>query len=354
MALAGQPASRRHAPRPGDVGLARRRRQSPRCARTRIWREFFELFALGIGNYTEQDIRETARALTGWQEVIDNENRMVYSAGLHDAGEKTILGQSGPWAEADVVRIACAHPASARRIAWRLWRTFVSDVDEPTPELLEGLAATMRSSGEVDTQRGLETLLRSRLFHSPAYVGRRVLSPIEWTVTVLRVGETFPPRPDLTEIASHTVRMGQRLFQPPNVAGWPGGLEWLTGAALVARENFAAWLTSGEAKVPLDHWSKLSERYAIDGDARIDFWTALCWGRVPQADERSSAAELLASGDAKDSAKLFRTLDQRSGGASGLSDVIRGRHERLAALMVRMGSQLETGRTWPCGHGDNF
>ena len=187
------------------------------------------------------------------------------------------------------MRITSAQPAAARRIAWRLWRTFISDVDEPTPELLEGLAATRRAEGDVDLARGLETLLRSRLFHSDAYEFRRVLSPVEWTVSVLRAGETFPPHPDLVEVVASCEQMGQRLFRPPNVAGWPGGLEWLTEAGLVARQNFAAWLTSDESSIATDHWQRLAQRHGVTGvDAEIDFWAALFWGRQPDSQEREA------------------------------------------------------------------
>ncbi len=272
-------------------------------------REFLEFFALGVGNYSEQDVREAARTLTGWQRVSERRQQLKFVAGLHDAGEKTVLGQKGNWGDEDLVRIACAQPAAARRIAWRLWRTFISEVDEPTPELLEGLAATMRAAGDVDVARGLEVLLRSRLFHCDAYAGRRVQSPVEWAVTALRVGQTFPPHPDLAEVIEATNRMGQRLFRPPNVAGWPAGLEWLTGAALVARNNFAAWLTSGESTVPADHWQNLAGRYGIEsGHAEIDFWTELFWGRLPDAQERGQLSEQIAWAEPASRARLVRRL----------------------------------------------
>jgi uncharacterized protein (DUF1800 family) len=252
-----------------------------------LGREFLELFALGVGNYSERDVRETARALTGWQRMYNLPQNIRFQAALHDTGNKTILGQTGPWGEEDVVRIVCAQPAAARRIAWRLWRTFISDVDEPTDELLEGLAATMRVEGDVDVARGLETLVRSRLFHSDSYAGRRVLSPVEWVVGILRSAETFPPHPDLVEVSIAADRMGQRLFRPPTVAGWPGGLQWLSGPALVARQNFAAWLTSDESSVTAHHWHKLAMRNGLTGgNAELDFWTALFWGRLADAGER--------------------------------------------------------------------
>jgi len=253
-----------------------------------LGREFLELFALGVGNYTETDVREAARALTGWQYVSERHPPLKYMPVLHDAGEKTILGQTGSWTDEDLARITSAHPAAARRIAWRLWRTFVSDVDQPSAELLEGLAALMRAGGDVDVALGLEVLLRSRLFHSDVYAGRRVLSPVEWTVSVVRTGQTFPPHPNLIELIAAADRMGQRLFVLPNVAGWPGGLEWLSDPALVARQNFAAWLTSGESGVPAEHWQQLAAKNGAVGiDAELDFWPALFWGRLPQADERS-------------------------------------------------------------------
>ena len=272
-------------------------------------REFFELFALGIGNYSEQDVRESARALTGWQRVYNLAKDIRFQATLHDDAEKTILGQTGGWGEEDLKRITCAQPAAARRIAWRLWRTFISDVDEPTPELLEGLAATMRVDNDVDLARGLETLLRSRLFHSDVYAFRRVLSPVEWTASVLRAGETFPPHPDLVEVVVSCEQMGQRPFRPPNVAGWPGGLEWLTDAGLVARQNFAAWLTSDEASVAADHWQRLPERSGVTGaDAEIDFRTALFWGRQPDSQEREALAAVSSANDPHAHAHLVRAV----------------------------------------------
>ena len=269
-------------------------------------REFLELFALGIGNYSERDVRETARALTGWQRVYNLPSDIEFVAALQDTGEKTILGQTGPWLVKDVVRIACAQPAAARRVAWRLWRTFVSDIDEPSAELVEGLAATMRVDGDVDVARGLETLIRSRLFHSDAYVGRRILSPVEWLASVSRCGETFPPHPDLAEVVAAANRIGQRLFRPPTVAGWPGGMEWLGGTALVARQNFAAWLTSAESSVPIEHWQRLATRYGhAGGDAELDFWTSLFWGRPADAAAKQKLSKHL---DAREPTALVRAL----------------------------------------------
>jgi uncharacterized protein (DUF1800 family) len=271
-------------------------------------REFFELFALGTGNYSEEDIRQSARALTGWQRLHNSETDLRYNDNLHDDGEKTILGQTGNWAVEDVVRITLTLPAAAERIAWRLWRTFISDVENPPPELLAGLAAAMRAAADVDVARGLETLLRSRLFHSAAYAGQRVLSPIEWLVGVLRSTESFPPHPDPLEIMVSADRQGERLFCPPNVAGWPGGLEWLTAPALVARQNFAAWLVSEESGIAADHWQNVAERGgAVAGSAEIDFWCGQLWGHPPTGVQRHNL-QMLVDGGAMQSADLVRAV----------------------------------------------
>ena len=274
-----------------------------------LGREFLELFALGVGNYDETDVRAAARALTGWQYVSERRPPLKYMDVLHDTGEKTILGKTGSWSDEDLARIASAHPAAARRIAWRLWRTFISDVDDPTPELLEGLAAPMRVDDDVDVARGLEVLLHSRLFHSDAYAGRRVMSPVEWTVSVVRSGETFPPHPNLIEVVAAADRMGQRLFLPPNVAGWPGGLEWLSDPAIVAKQNFAAWLTSDESTVPPDHWQQLAKAYGMLGaENEIDFWTGLFWGRPTDAEERAAWSAELQTDDPAARAALVTAL----------------------------------------------
>lgn len=273
-------------------------------------REYFELFSLGVGNYGEEDVRNAARAFTGWHRVHDLPFQGVrFEKSRHDFGEKTILGRTGSWGDEDVVRIANAEPASARRIAWRLWRTFISDIDEPTPELLEGLASSMRVGGDVDVSRGLEVLLRCRLFHDEAYAGRRVSSPVEWLVGILRSGETFPPTPGVTEIAGAAERMGQRLFRPPNVAGWPGGLEWLTGSSLVARQNFAVWLTGKESGIAPGHWRHLAERHRVLGDPdEIEFWCHLFWGRGPDPRERDDLVSFLAADIAESRETVVRAL----------------------------------------------
>jgi uncharacterized protein (DUF1800 family) len=225
-------------------------------------REFLELFALGIGHYTERDVREVARALTGWRQVDYQQHEDQLDPGDFDAGSKTILGQTGNWGLDDVVRIVCQQPAAATHIAHRLYRTFVSNTDEPSPELLAPLAEVMRSPSDVDVAKGLAIVLRSRLFHSEECRARRVKSPVDFAIGAIRSCELFRPPPDLVDLEIHLTKMGQRLFFPTTVAGWPGGLAWLSGQAVVARTNGANWLTEPSSHEDNDPFRCLAQAHA--------------------------------------------------------------------------------------------
>jgi Protein of unknown function (DUF1800) len=227
-------------------------------------REFLELFALGEGHYTERDVREVARALTGWRGNADTESTQVLDPGDHDDGSKTILGQTGPWSRADVVRIACRQPAAATHIARRLYSIFVSNTDEPKPELLAPLADAMRIEGDVDVARGIEVVLCSRLFHCDECRKKGIKSPVVFAISAVRACEAFAPPPDLEDLEIHLTRMGQRLFYPPNVAGWPGGMTWLRGPTVLARANFAAWLIEPSSSLGPDHFHKLARRHGLE------------------------------------------------------------------------------------------
>ena len=144
-------------------------------------REFLELFALGEGNYTERDVREAARALTGWREVDFQQQRDGFDPGDHDDGTKTILGETGNWGRDDVVRIACRQPAAATHVARRLYRTFVSDTERAVaPSCWRPWPTPCGRTGDVDVGRGIELVLRSRLFHSRRVPGdAQVKSPVD-------------------------------------------------------------------------------------------------------------------------------------------------------------------------------
>ena len=286
-------------------------------------REFLELFALGEGNYTERDVREAARALTGWREVDFQQKRDGFDPGDHDDGTKTILGETGPWGRDDVVRIACRRPAAAVHVARRLFRTFVSDTEPPGPELLAPLADAMRTDGDVDVARGIELVLRSRLFHSDECRSARVKSPVAFTIGAIRSCEAFAPPPDLVELEIFLTRMGQRLFFPPSVAGWPGGMTWLRGQAVLARANFAAWLTGPDSGLGPDHFRAVSERNGLKlPESWLDAMATLSLGLPLPAAARDEvliqARRDSASSDAP--AQIVRAVAFPAGGSGGMTD----------------------------------
>ncbi len=221
-------------------------------------RELMELFTLGIGNYAEADVREAARALTGWT-VDDGAFREALVK--HDDGEKTLLGRKGRWGGADVLAILVEQPSMAQKLARRLCGLFMGEgaVDEPA---INGLARELEES-RLDIGRAVESVLRSRAFFAPANLGSRVVGPVEFVIGACRALVSRGSTPSTLILADWTTRMGQDLFEPPNVGGWPGGRSWLTPRALVARANFAAALVAGRhvgLPAPLDAGSIAAEQ----------------------------------------------------------------------------------------------
>jgi Protein of unknown function (DUF1800) len=202
-------------------------------------REFLELFSLGIGHYSEADVRETARALTGWN-VVNGEAREAPSR--HDAGEKTILGNTGKWCADDVVRMVLEHPATAERLAWRICDLFMGE--GMTKPAINALADGLRSH-QLDVGWAVGTVLRSRAFFAESNLGTRVQSPVEFIVGAVRAFELLDPPPSTLVLADWAARIGQGLFNPPNVGGWPGGRSWLSSRSYVGRVNFATALVEG-------------------------------------------------------------------------------------------------------------
>jgi uncharacterized protein (DUF1800 family) len=203
-------------------------------------RELLELFTLGIGHYTEADVKEAARCLTGWGVEAD---KFVEYALRHDADEKTVLGKVGKWTGTDLVNELLKHPATADRLADKLARTFFGE-KAVAPEALQELAAGLRDR-DLDIDWAVGTVLRSRLFFADANIRTRVTAPAEFVASVARMLNLFDPTPSTLAMADWSARMGQNLFDPPNVGGWPGGRAWITSRGLVARANFATALVEG-------------------------------------------------------------------------------------------------------------
>jgi uncharacterized protein (DUF1800 family) len=219
-------------------------------ANENLGRELMELFTLGVGNYTETDVKEAARALTGWS--VD-EGKFVEIAARHDGGEKTILGHRGKLNGAKLLGLLLAHPATARRVTVKLVRQFFGENGVPA-DAVQQLADGLRER-RLDISWAVETVLRSRLFFDAANVRSRVLSPVELVVGSARALELFDPAPSTLALADWSARMGQDLFDPPNVGGWPGGKKWAHSRGLIARANYAAALVAGPSSgrsIPYD------------------------------------------------------------------------------------------------------
>jgi uncharacterized protein (DUF1800 family) len=199
-------------------------------------REVMELFTLGEGNYREQDIKEAARAFTGWS--IDRDSgTFVFRRFIHDEGTKTVLGRSGNLDGDDVLDILLAQRATAEFITRKLWREFVSP--DPDPAEVTRIANRFRST-RYDIKVVLYELLTCDAFYAKENRGVLVKSPLDLVVGTLKQFDLKPTEPIPFAVAA--AAMGQNLFSPPNVKGWPGGEAWINSSTLLARKQFLARL----------------------------------------------------------------------------------------------------------------
>jgi uncharacterized protein (DUF1800 family) len=242
-------------------------------------RELMELFALGIGNYTEADIRQAAKAFTGYQ---IKDGRGALNPRQHDGGQKEVFGKRGAFTGEDVARLCLDHPACPRFVVRKLYRFLVSDTDAPGAELIDPLAEQYRAGG-FDTGKLVATILRSNLFFAPAAYRAKIKSPVEFAVGTVRALEgTAGALPLATALEG----LGQVLFAPPSVKGWDGGPAWLNAQTLLGRNNLALALTSaadnrfGARCDP----AALLARLDVTGDGeRVDFLLGLfLQGDVPR------------------------------------------------------------------------
>lgn len=214
------------------------RRNTRQAPNENLSREFMELFALGHGNYTETDVREGARALTGWK--VDPDGTAAIRDATHDHGAKTVLGLTGDLDAAAFCDAVLARPASARFVATRLWHRLASPAS-PAPALLERL---VRAYGPGrDLRALLGALLEAPEFGAAA--GTLVISPVEWLVGAVRALDV-PVATDqaLLPLLRVLRSLGQVPFYPPSVAGWPSGQAWLSTASVNTRLTAARSLAA--------------------------------------------------------------------------------------------------------------
>lgn len=203
-------------------------------------REVMELFALGEGHYTEKDIAEGARALTGWS--YDRlTQRFVVRPNWRDEGEKVIFGKNGNFDGDDFIRLIVEQPEAATFITGKLWQFFSGS--PPSTDVAKSLAGVFRASGN-QFKPVLRAMFLSEAFYAPDLVRSQVKSPVQWLVGSVRLLER--PLPPAAVCTGLTRTLGQDLFAPPNVKGWDGGLSWITTNNLLTRYNQAAMLVQGD------------------------------------------------------------------------------------------------------------
>ncbi len=202
-------------------------------------RELMELFSLGVGHYTETDIREAAKAFTGY-EIKDGKG--ILNESQHDTSKKRVFGQSGNFQGQDIARLCLAQSACPRFLVRKLFAFFISEAEMPSEELLEPLSQFYREV-EFDTGKLVSRMLRSNLFFSPNVYRARIKSPVEFAAGIVR---GLDGRVGALPLAESLAELGQVLFAPPSVKGWDGGPAWLNAQTLLFRNNLALALTSTE------------------------------------------------------------------------------------------------------------
>ena len=210
-------------------------------------RELLELFSMGIGNYSEDDVKNCARAFTGWslkptipaaQPYGRFDWEFEFRPDLHDFGEKVFLGERGNFDGTDIVDIIVRQPSTARFVAMRLYTYFVSDIPDLTA--IDELAAVYTAS-KYDVRAMMRWLLMSDYFRSESAYYAKVKSPAEHVAGIMRLVEDFTfPKLGIRDISLECRYMGQDLLNPPSVEGWHVAKEWIDTGILVERINFAA------------------------------------------------------------------------------------------------------------------
>jgi uncharacterized protein (DUF1800 family) len=233
-------------------------------------RELLELFSLGIGNYTEDDVKHCARAFTGWTfkettPAVKPYGRFrwnfTFRPDLHDDGEKEFLGERGHFDGTDVIDIIVRQPATGRFLARRLYLFFVAD--HPDAAAIEYLADVYHTS-QYDIRAMLRALFLSPFFRSIQAYYARVKSPAEHVVGIMRlVGDSALPKPGFGDISLECRYMGQDLLNPPSVEGWHMGKEWIDTGCLVERVNFGAKQLGDVSKPGVQ---RIIERLRVQGE----------------------------------------------------------------------------------------
>jgi uncharacterized protein (DUF1800 family) len=254
-------------------------------------REVMELFTLGIGNYTDEDVKQAARAFTGYS--LNAERQFVFQPNQHDTGDKTFLGETRNWDADDVLATLVRHPAAARYVTTKLFRFFVND--NPEPATIDRLASTLIGSG-FEIRSLLRDLFSGPEFLSEASYHAQIKQPVDYVIGSLKGLGTRNVGPDVTQLLR---RMGQDLFNPPDVSGWKGGPAWINATTLFERFNFANRLMN-ERDDAKPYFTDITGQLQAHGLAEpgllVDYYLALLVDRDVSAEARAALTNYVQEG----------------------------------------------------------
>jgi uncharacterized protein (DUF1800 family) len=271
-------------------------------ANENLARELMELFSLGIGSYSERDIKEGARALTGY---TFNDDAFVFQKNNHDETGKTILGRTGNFDGDEFVKIILEQPACSRFITRKLYHYFVKELppleraeDNALDAGIRGALSDLSSTflrGRYEIKPLLRRMFLSEHFYSPRFMNEQIKSPVTLVVGAVRSMNT--PVRDLSILNDAMDLMGQNLGYPPSVKGWDGGRSWVNTSTLYVRQNIMAFLLTGkrangydasaetdkfEPSALLSELRKADPAAARDPERVVDYLLKLTLGRTPQ------------------------------------------------------------------------
>lgn len=252
-------------------------------------REVMELFTMGRGNYTEEDVKEGARAYTGWGFNLNGE--FVDRPFAHDTGNKTFLGKTGNFDGDDVIDIILEQKATARFITQKIYKFFVNET--PDNNKVEALALGFYQSN-YNLEKLMNDIFLSDWFYEEKNIGTRIKSPVELMVGVRRLIPMELEKPE-SQLLFQRV-LGQVLFYPPNVAGWPGGKSWIDSSSLMFRMRLPQILTNAEEFLitPKDDDDVMMGREGVDKKAKANqLSVSVDWDSVVNVFDKTTREDLL-------------------------------------------------------------
>lgn len=287
-------------------------------------REVMELFTLGRGHYSEKDVQEAARAFTGWSFNLAGE--FEFRSRIHDVGQKTILNRTGNFNGDDVLRILLDEEQTALFITRKFWRAFVSN--SPDEKLCTEIAKRFYDSGyEIPVL--MREFFLSEWFYDDRYVGSLIKSPVELMVPLLRDFKVGFVNPNVA--IGFQKALGQILFNPPNVAGWPGGRNWIDSSSLAFRMRIGRVLLSEElpaieSKPDGDDNNAFRDKFSGDDSVKIKSdWSKVekFYLSLSEKDRLEGMADfLLAVPLSTENRKLAKTFVQTDVADNGLRSTV--------------------------------